>query len=311
MPNVKHAHGLLLIATLLFVVVTRTVAQPGSSGMAFLKLGVSGRGTAMADAGSAASSGAAATYYNPAGLVNTDGLVPSAQLMFMHREWIQDTRMEFLGSSVPLGLNDAFGVSINSTTVSDIEVRTRPGPPDGTFTSREVSAGLSYAHRFTGDLRAGITAKFLYQKIFVDEGSGFAADLGAIWNTPLDSLSIGAALSNLGSMGVLHSERTVLPSLLRIGPAYALNLNTDQLGATVALDFVRIFPEKRTYVNAGGELTLTRTVAVRGGYQFGSDGRGLTLGAGIAYGIVALDYAYARIASDLGDAHTISLSLNF
>jgi len=74
---------------------------------------------------------------------------------------------------------------------------------------------------------------------------------------------------------------------------------------------VRIFPEKRNYVDAGAELTLTRTVAVRGGYQFGSEGRGLTLGAGIAYGLVVLDYAYARISSDLGDAHTISLSLNF
>ena len=145
----------------------------------------------------------------------------------------------------------------------------------------------------------------------MDEGSGVAADLGAIWNTPVDSLSIGAALSNLGSMGVLRAEKTTLPALLRIGPAYSLKMDTEGLGGTVALDFVRIIPEKRNYVNAGGELTLTRMVAVRGGYQFGSEGRGLTLGAGIAYGIVVLDYAYARISADLGDAHTISLALNF
>ena len=51
-------------------------------------------------------------------------------------------------------------------------------------------------------------------------------------------------------------------------------------------------------------------VAARGGYQFGSDGRGLTLGVGISYGILVLDYAFAKISSDLGDAHTISLALN-
>ena len=306
-----HVPAAVTAALLLALVPAPSSAQPGQSGMAFLKLGVSGRGIAMADAGAAASSGAAATYYNPAGLVSAEGTTLSPQLMFMHREWIQDTRMEFLGGSVPLGADDAFGVSVNSTTVPDIEVRTRPGPADGTFTSREVSAGLSYAHRLGDDLRAGVTAKFLYQRIFVDEGSGFAADLGALWNAPVDSLTVGASLCNLGSMGVLRSERTTLPALFRIGPAYALKFGPDQMGATVALDYVRILPEKRNYVDAGAELALTRMVAVRGGYQFGSEGRGLTLGAGIAYGVVVLDYAYARISSDLGDAHTISLALNF
>ena len=60
-PRLSALLFLLAASPLLF-------AQPGSSGMAFLKLGVSGRGTAMADAGSAIASGASATYYNPAGL---------------------------------------------------------------------------------------------------------------------------------------------------------------------------------------------------------------------------------------------------
>ncbi|HMK39678.1 MAG TPA: hypothetical protein VK569_10080, partial [Bacteroidota bacterium] len=84
--TVRVIAGLLLLAG-----TSRVLAQPGQSGMAFLKLGVSGRGTAMADAAGAIVSGAAATYYNPAGLVPGEG--PGAtQLMFMHREWIQDTR---------------------------------------------------------------------------------------------------------------------------------------------------------------------------------------------------------------------------
>jgi hypothetical protein len=285
-------------------------AQPGQSGMAFLKLGVSGRGTGMADAGSAIVSGAAATYYNPAGLVPDDAVPVPSQLMFMHREWIQDTRMEFLGTSVSLGDNNALGASINSTTVSDIEVRTRPGPADGTFSSREFSVGLSFAHRFSPDLRVGLTGKFLYQKIFVDEGSGYAADLGAIWQSPVDSLMVGAAVCNIGSMGQLRSERTTLPALFRIGPAYTFRISQDQLDATVAADFVRILPERRNYLNTGAEVKFNSLFAVRGGYQFGSEGRGLTLGVGVSYGILVLDYAFAKISSDLGDAHTISLALN-
>jgi hypothetical protein len=295
---------------LLIVSVPHLFAQPGQSGMAFLKLGVSGRGTAMADAGSAIVSGAPATYYNPAGLIPGGASQAASQLMFMHREWIQDTRMEFLGASIALDDDNALGAAINSTTVSDIEIRTRPGPADGTFTSREFSVGLSYAHRFTTDLRIGVTGKFLYQKIFVDEGSGYAADLGAIWKSPLDSLTIGAALCNLGSMGVLRSEKTTLPSLLRVGPAYSLRFGQDQIEATLAADFVRIFPEQRNYLNTGAELRFNSFVAARGGYQFGSEGRGMTLGVGISYGMLVLDYAFAKISADLGDAHTISLALN-
>ena len=240
------------------------LAQPGSSGMAFLKLGVSGRGTAMADAGSAIAAGASATYYNPAGLVPEGEAPAPSQLMFMHREWIQDTRMEFLGSSISLGRDNALGAAINSTTVSDIEVRTKPGPADGTFTSREFTVGLSFAHRFSSDLRVGVTGKYLYQKIFVDENSGYAADIGAIWQSPFDSLTFGAAFCNLGSMGVLITEKTTLPSLFRIGPAYTFRLNEDQMVATVAADFVRILPEQRNYFNAGAELKLTSLFAARG-----------------------------------------------
>jgi hypothetical protein len=299
-----------LAGILLMIGVSRSQAQPGQSGMSFLKLGVSGRGTGMADAGSAAASGAAATYYNPAGLIPEEQSSAASQIMFMHREWIQDTRMEFLGASVSLGEDNAFGAAINSTTVSDIEVRTRPGPADGTFSSRQFSLGLSFAHRFSPDLRVGVTGKFLYQKIFVDEGTGYAADLGAVWQSPFDSLSVGASICNLGSMGALRTEKTTLPSLLRIGPAYTFHMTSDRLETTLAADFVRILPEHRNYLNTGAELRFNALVSARGGYQFGSDGRGLTLGVGIAYGQLALDYAFAKISSDLGDAHTISLSLN-
>jgi len=300
----------IIAGALLLVGIYPVFAQPGQSGMAFLKLGVSGRGTGMADAGNAVLSGAAATYYNPAGLITGEPNPAATQLMFMHRAWIQDTRMEFLGASIFLDENNALGAGVNGTTVSDIEVRTRPGPADGTFTSQEFSVGLSYAHRFGPDLRIGVTGKFLYQKIFVDEGTGFAADLGAIWKSPLDSLVIGAAICNLGSMGALRSEKTTLPSLLRVGPAYTLPVAAGEMAATFAADFVRIFPEQRSYLNTGAELKFSTLFAARGGYQFGSEGRGLTLGVGLSYGILVLDYAFAKISSDLGDAHTISLALN-
>ncbi len=298
------------ILLLVFTMSYTGYAQAGKSGLAFLKLGVSGRGLAMGDAMSATVSGAAATYYNPAGMLTTSG-AGTAQLMFMHKEWIQDTRVEFLGASIILDKENAVGFSLNSTTVSDIEIRTRPGTAEGIFTARNFSLGASYAHSFSDELQVGITGKFLYQKILIDESSGFGMDLGAQYKTSIENLSVGAVLANLGSMKGLRSEKVKLPSLLRIGPAYSFEIESINSTLSAASDLLYIFPESKSYLNAGGELMFNKTVAARMGYQFGSEGRGLAGGLGVTYGIFILDYAYSHLSFNLGNTHAISLALNF
>ncbi len=287
------------------------LAQVGSSGMAFLKLGVSGRGVSMGDAMSALVDGAAAAYYNPAGLLGTSSGDMGTQLMFMHKEWIQDTRTEFLGAALPLGERNALGVSVISTTVSDIEVRTLPGPPEATFTARNFSFGLSYSHAIADNIRLGLTGKFLYQKILVDESSGYALDLGAQVNTPVDHLTAGVVLANIGSMTKLVSDKTTLPTMLRVGPAYSVGLSDSEYVLSVAADYMHVFPEQRGYLNTGAEFAFGHIVAARVGYQFGSEGRGLSAGLGVGYGVVGLDYAYSHLAQDLGNTHTISLAVTF
>ena len=288
----------------------QTRAQVGGSGMSFLKLGVSGQGAAMADAMSGHVNGAAATYYNPAGMLNGFDPQSTAQLMFMHREWIQDTRAEFLGASVSLGERDAIGFSVTSTTVSDIEIRTRPGDAEGTFTARNYALGASYAHAISDDLFLGVTVKLLYEKILIDEASGVAFDLGGVFITPIQNLSIGASIANLGSLSDLRNEKTKLPSLLRIGPAYTTPIGEAGSTLTLATDLVQIFPESKSYLSVGGEVSFEHIVAGRVGYQFGSDSRKLTAGVGIRYKIFGLDYAYAPLSNDLGNTHAFSLAVN-
>jgi hypothetical protein len=282
----------------------------GQSGFSLLKLGISGEGVALADAMTASTRGAAGTMYNPAGILR--GLLPesAADIMVTHREWIQDTRLEYLAASVRFDAENALGLSLQSATVSDIEIRTRPGPSEGTFTARTFVLGLSYARAIEPDLRIGATVKMVYQKILVDDGAGFGVDIGAQYDTGLDGLSLGAAIANIGSGGTLRTEKTTLPALGRLGGAYRFAPMED---ATVAFmgDLVSVFPDKQTFVNLGGEVRFRQLVAVRGGYQLGSEGRGFSAGLGIAYGIVAVDYAYAPLSLDLGNTHTISVAVSF
>lgn len=286
-------------------------AQAGKAGLSFLKLGVDGRSSAMADAMTAGTFGAAATYYNPSGLLNLRDGNPQTQLIITHREWIQDTRSEVLAASVMLDDYNAIGFSLNTTSIADIEIRTRPGDAEGTFTARNYSLGVSYARAFSETFRAGATVRFLYEKILIDEASGFALDVGGQLATPIQGLHVGAVLANLGSLNKLRSEETTLPALLRIGPEYAFVMETTPLNISVASDLVHVFPEGETYINAGVEMEFSRSIAARGGYQFGSTGRGLSTGLGVRYAIFGVDYAYAPLSNDLGNSHTISLVIHF
>ena len=301
---------MLMILSCSIIIPQHSDAQAGRSGLSFLKIGISGRGVSMGDAMSADVSGAAATYYNPAGLLRSGDGHASSQIMVMHKEWIQDTRMQFLGAQVALDDDNALGFSLINTTISDIEIRTRPGGPEGTFSARNYALGASYARRLSDDLHVGITGKFLYEKILIDEASGAAVDLGLQYRTPVEGLTVGAAVANLGSLNDLRNEKTKLPALVRAGPSYSTSTDGIHSSLVIAADILYIFPDKRARLNFGGELFFQESVAARAGYQIGSEGRGFSTGLGLRYGIIIVDYAFALLALDLGQTHTISVGLN-
>lgn len=286
------------------------VAEGGASGMAFLKLGVSARGVAMGDAMTALASGAGATYYNPAGMLADRDSSRTADILVMHKEWIQDTRTEFLGAALDLGGEHAIGFSLNTTTVSDIEIRTRPGEPEGTFSTRSLAVGASYARRISDDLRLGISARFLYEQILVDEASGFGGDIGVQYDTPVQGLTAGVTLANIGAMSALRTESTRLPLLVRAGAAYPIALSSLDARLLVAADLLHLFREEKTLAAFGAEVLFAQTVTARAGYQAGSDGRGLSLGGGVRYKLFSFDYAFSRLAGELGNGHTLALSIN-
>jgi hypothetical protein len=288
-----------------------SLAQAGSSGLAFLKLGVSARGTAMADAMSATVSGPSAMYYNPAGILEGGAATPATNVMFSHKQWIQDTQLQFLGASLTFDEKNAAGIALTTTSISDIEIREVPGDPAGTFTARNFLLGATYARMITQDVKAAVSLKYLYEKIYIDEASGYGIDLGAQWQTPMHGLAVGGTIANLGSMTTLRTQKSSLPSLLRLGPAYTLEFFEPLARLTIAADGLYLFPEKRTYINLGGEFVYGEMVAGRLGYQFGSTGRGFTAGIGLRYTFIELDYAYAPLAYDLGNTHTLSLALHF
>jgi len=291
----------ILVAILLSVALT--APAPGGTGLTFLTLGVGGRSLGMGEAYSAGSSDPAAMHYNPASL----SAMTTTTVSFMHRSWIEGTNAEYIAGAFSFG-KFSMGLSAYWLSIDDIEVRNVPGPPISTFSAQDFSMGLSGAYKFTEDLSLGLTVKYLYEKILLEDAGGVAFDIGGVYSMP-SGLKLGAAFANLGSVNALRDVSTPLPKIFRGGAAYTAGLENPSLTLTGAVDFVTPLGEGSSHVHLGGEAIIYGAIALRAGYQTGYDARGLTLGTGIAHGIVKVDYAFAPTQYDLGSTHSISLSL--
>jgi hypothetical protein len=123
---------------LLLLTSTLLAQSAGNTGLSFLKFGFGARNIAMGDAGASASNDLSALYYNPSRLT----LFEMNEAMFMHSSWIQDVTSENFGIKWNMfGL--PWAVGLNYTSVSDIEIRTRPGEPDTKFNANYFYGSLS------------------------------------------------------------------------------------------------------------------------------------------------------------------------
>ncbi len=140
----------------------------GNTGLSFLKFGFGARNIGMGDAGASASNDLSALYYNPSRLA----LVEKNEVLIMHSSWIQDVNSELFGIKWNMfGLPWAIG--LNYTSISDIEIRTRPGEPDSKFDANYFFGSLSTGFYVWEKLSFGTTIRYLYEGLLSDEANGW------------------------------------------------------------------------------------------------------------------------------------------
>ena len=306
----RYATYCLLAVVIAVLSPSRGFAQAGSTGLSFLKIGIGGRTVAMGDAGVASAAHGTASHYNPGLLASQSH--PSITLM--HNAWVQDVTTQYLGASLPLdGLT--LGFHLGLTSVADIEIRTVPGDPVGTFSSRSFTSGMTAAFPLSDEIEFGATAKFLFEKIDVNEATGYAFDAGVVIRPfsegDLKPLTAGVCIANLGSMSDLRNEPSSLPSLLRYGLSYAIPMEALEGAILLEADGLTIFDAKTTHVNVGVEVDYDQSLYARLGYQTGYEARGFTAGVGAGFSVLRFDYAVTPWSEGFGLAHTVSLSVIF
>lgn len=273
-----------------------------NTGLAFLKLGVGARALAMGEAYSSVSDDGTAVIYNPARLISGN----NNNVTIMYNSAMKDLTNNFIGAKFKFN-KFGIGVGLFKTNIEGIEIRTIPGAPIDKFDAQNLSLNVSMCYELYSNLSFGVTSKMLYEKIYIDEASGYAFDLGT--NYSKDNLSLSFVLSNLGSMNELKSESTKLPTAIRLGGAYTFTKNN--MNFILALEGFKVLDGGKLHVNSGAEVCYKDIIFLRAGYQTAYDNKGFTTGIGFKYKGITMDYAFIPYSDSFGTSNTLSLGFNF
>lgn len=282
----------------------------GTSGADFLTVGVGARPMAMGGAFAAVDEGADANAvnWNPAalGFIKERGLSASYNSLFV------DENQGYFGYASPIGQEGGvWAAGMNYLSVSKIERRstTDTEDPISTFDNQNYAASASYGRAFGQDLAVGGTLKYVRTALDTLKENAMAADAGFLARTPVDDLTVGAAVRNLGS----NIGPDSMPLIVKGGAAYRLLQNK----LLLASDVDWLMTERRGYLSLGTEFWISRNLAVRAGYQLGHGSDqlqsklvGLGAGLGLKFGRFTMDYAFIPYG-DLGDTHRMTVGLRF
>ncbi|MGB2804294.1 MAG: PorV/PorQ family protein [Candidatus Zixiibacteriota bacterium] len=287
--------------------------KSGTSTLSFLKLGASARAVGMGEAFVSFSDGVTTPFWNPASISGVKG----TRVSLTHSQWLQDVSAEHFSSAFRAGGN-VFGLSLSLGKVPDIEKREEPtAEPLALFDAHDVVLSFSYARDLKNRCAAGITVKWIYEKINVSSANGLGFDLGGVWSpfsgsgqSVLGNLSFGAAILNLGSKIKFEKEAYSLPTRYEAGVSYFAERERWQSDFRASLDLVK--PRDDDYkIHLGGEAGLHQTLKLRVGYQIGYDEKAVSFGMGVKFRNYSIDYAFVPYKSDLGDVHYVSLDVQF
>ncbi len=276
-------------------------SQNIQTGLSFLKLSANARSSGMGEAFTAISNDHSSFYYNPSSIRSSN----RSQLMLSHRNGFAETTTEYLGVTIP-GNDVTIAFSALTTSVNGIEVRQQPGEAQGTFDARNGMLGVGAAINLSNHLFLGFTGKLLYEKIFIDEASGYAFDGGILYMFD-ENINIGFSATNFGQMGLLRSERSVVPATVRVGASYHTSLSSE-ITLLAASDIVKTINDNGIHIHAGSEAMYNSLFALRAGYQTGYETKSFSGGIGILYGIIRFDYAFVPNNGAFSPNHLFSLS---
>ncbi|HET7468554.1 MAG TPA: PorV/PorQ family protein [Gemmatimonadales bacterium] len=172
----------------------------GTTSAEFLLLGAGARGTALGSSFAAIATDVSALYYNPAGVAMLD----RPGLMIGTYDYVADTRYSWGGVAFPFsGGARTLGFQLGTFGFKDQPIYTedQPNGTGGTYSVNQTFVGATFAQNFSDRFSAGITAKYVNDRLGTVSGSAFAVDFGTNFHASLNNhpVKFSFVLANLGS----------------------------------------------------------------------------------------------------------------
>jgi hypothetical protein len=300
----------------------------------FMAIGVGGRALGLGSAYVALASDASAGYWNPSALARLD----YPEVILMHDERFGNLiNYDYAAVAIPYGTDESLAISVARLGIDGIpDSRNALVDNSGSgvldnlnnldyskisyFNSADWALYLSYAAKYTPDLFYGLNVKLIRRTINEYSATGIGFDIGLLYSPTADCF-IGLNAQDITTTFVAWSTGTdeLISPTIKIGATYFIDLFGGRFAPVCDVD-MRF--ENRQFASiahlgaisldphAGLEFDYNKLIALRVGY---SDVKQLTLGAGLHFRKLDIDYSFARFgqSNDLGDTHRISLRFVF
>ncbi|MEO0098935.1 MAG: PorV/PorQ family protein [candidate division WOR-3 bacterium] len=288
---------------------------PGETGYNFLKLGIGARPVAMGSAFTGVADDAHSIFWNPGGVA----LFPKFDATLMMMNLFSHITYGALGVKFPLQKRLGCGIGMALLSAKDTR-RDDLGEEIGEYYFNNFLFTTVLSFRPLTNLSLGFALKGIGARLDTFFSYSFALDGGGLYS-PKKNLFLGAGLFNLGTPQKFSTEKSSLPTNLRLGLAYKIPISLHYL--LFASDCLFALDQKPNF-SFGGELKLnnlpqkSEELYLRAGYQTGyhlGSWKGISFGIGYARKIARnisfvidatyFDYGY------VGASERISLSLRF
>ena len=311
---------LLLVGVILLFLPTLVYGQAkvGTAGAQFLEIGVSARAVGMGEAFLAISDDASALYYNPAGLVQLNQL----ELIAAYIDYPAGINYGFFGLAYPSNnLGGVWGVSFSALSTGDIPWTTYYDPmgdmaseysSNQTFVASEYALGLSYGASLTDRFSVGLTFKFINESYESETATGWAMDVGTLYDTGFRGFKIAMVISNFGPDLRFIEMDYPLPMNFKFGGSMDI-INNGSHKATFGLEGSHPSDNLEKF-NGGLEYCYNKLLTLRVGNHFEHDAGGFSAGAGLNIKMsqfkLGFDYAYHDFGY-LSEIHRFSVNMKF
>ncbi|HBT60118.1 MAG TPA: hypothetical protein DEB40_00020 [Elusimicrobia bacterium] len=293
-------------------------AKGGTAGAILFQEPFGARPLALGQAYAALGDDIFAMPYNPASLTRLRQSQAATQFI----QSISDTQIGYAALATPLNPTQAMGLSLSYLDAGQADVFDTNGSPTKSISAqRDFLAQLAYAHSFAapeGRLHLGTGVKLLKSEIAEDmRATAYAMDVGALygyrWRDGVASL--GLAVSNLGP-GIAYSgglasgsQSDPLPLTTRMALGYAKNVFSSDI-MSIGFEMDRVFPENDFFEGFGLEYNYHRLCSLRLGYRVGQDVSGLSMGLGLKFKDLSIDYGMGLFQT-FNNIQQLSLNYRF